>query len=407
MSVDNLLNFNGVDGTQVFTDDGLFPAVWTVENGTPVLSTTEKKFGLSSLRLDGSSNLITTSFDLGDTANVTWTLEIWVWIDLASPNTGSIINFHDTLLNGLYYTSNGSGSFGWYDLGGRCYVDLTQAPIERDRWYHVAIVNNNGNIRLFCNGIPSRTSFNSTFDYTGHSVRIGKYGAGATLSDPSTCYIDSIRFTPDEALYNIISKPADFPQIELTTTTSPPPVLPTDHSVIVTNLSTTDATNIYIGIDSNHSIIGGNSGGSVVEPDATSTNIISGNVEKLGLPFGANVAVVSLGVNAEILGTGVSDPVTGDYSIDVYPHVDDVLIYVAPEYGNVFSATTFIGVGQIVHPSVPNRYVYVCTIAGNTGGTEPNWGTQGLINSGGVTFNTVPLHRPLMNGFIKPVVTPI
>lgn len=146
------------------------------------------------------------------------------------------------------------------------------------------------------------------------------------------------------------------------------------------------------------------------DPDPTSTNIISGNVLKLGLPFQANIVAVSLNTASsepEVLGSTTSDIITGDYSIDVYPHVDEVLIYVAPDYGRAFSEGLLMTAGQLIHPTVPNKHVYRALNDGELGAIEPNWVTEGTVFSDLVEFEPVPLHRPLMNGFVKPIITPI
>lgn len=409
MSVDNLLNFNGTNLSQVFTDSGGVPANWIVENGAPVLSTDEFKFGTSSLYLDGSSNLFTDDFDLGDSETSIWTLECWVWLDPSVlTGTAVIMNFDNTTLRGLQYTTNGGGSFCWYDQSDRCYVDIEQTPIQGSQWYHVAVTNNLGLITLFCNGVKSRTQFRSTFDYTGHEVRVGKYGAGASITAPLTGYVDSIRFTPGEILYNTLSTPTKIPLVEPTTTTSAADALPSSHSKFESFKGSTNATGIATQLADTSTVRdNGGNGGAEPDPDPTSTNIISGNVKKLGLPFGARVVVVSVGVTPEVVGSGDSDEITGDYSIDVYPHAAECLIYVAPDYGNEFTADTFVGTGQVIHPTIPNRYIYVAQNDGTVGSSEPTWPTEGNISSGGVTFTTVGLHRPLMNGFVKPVVTPI
>ncbi len=407
MSVDNLLNFNGANLSQVFTDDGVNPAVWVVENGSPVISTDQFKFGSASLFLDGLSNLITSDFDLGDSSNTTWTLECWVWLDPAMTSSGVIINFDNTTLKGLQWTNNGSGSFSWYDVTDRCYVDVEQTPVEKSTWYHVAVTNDNGLITLFCNGVSSRSKFRSTYDYTGHSVRVGKYGSGATVNAPFSGYIDGLRFTPNEILYNALSNPTNIPSSELTTTTTAAPTMPSTNSKNE-RLKSSVATNIVKELADTSTVRdNGGNGGVAPEPDPTSTNIIAGNVKKLGLPFGARVVVTSVGITPEVVGSGESDSITGDYSIDVYPYTNECLIYVAPDYGNDFVVSSFVGADTIIHPTVPNGNVYVAQNGGTVGATEPVWPTEGLINSGGVSFLTVPLHRPLMNGFIKPTVTPI
>ena len=143
------------------------------------------------------------------------------------------------------------------------------------------------------------------------------------------------------------------------------------------------------------------------DPDPTSTNLVSGNVKKLNLPFEANVVAVSIGLDPVVLAETKSDPITGDYTLDVYPHTDNVLIYVAPDYGVNFIPGFIMATGQIIHPTIPNKYVYIAQNDGALSLTEPNWVTEGSITVGGVLLIPTPLYRPLMNGFIKPVIVPI
>lgn len=141
--------------------------------------------------------------------------------------------------------------------------------------------------------------------------------------------------------------------------------------------------------------------------DPTSTNIVSGNVSKLGLPFEASVVAVSLGLDPQVLGSTISDAVTGDYSIDVYPHTGELLLYAAPEYGRDFQPFLAVSAGTVIHPTTPNKQVYIAQNDGVVGDVEPSWNDIGDTTSGNVVFTTEPLYRPLMNGFVKPVVTPV
>jgi hypothetical protein len=144
------------------------------------------------------------------------------------------------------------------------------------------------------------------------------------------------------------------------------------------------------------------------EPEAPkSTNIVTGNVTKMDLSFKANVTAFSLGSSSEIVGRGESDAITGDYSIDVYPHTDEVMIVVAPDYGRAFVAELLLTEGDLVHPTIPNKYVYKALNDGVIGLNEPNWPTQGEVTSGDVTLTPVPLYRPLANGFVKPTIVTI
>lgn len=62
------------------------------------------------------------------------------------------------------------------------------------------------------------------------------------------------------------------------------------------------------------------------------------------------------------------------------PGVDNITI--TPTDGIAdWAATTAYTVGQRVEPTTPNGYVYECTTAGTTAGSEPTWPTTGIGSS--------------------------
>lgn len=152
---------------------------------------------------------------------------------------------------------------------------------------------------------------------------------------------------------------------------------------------------------------GGGENGVVIIPTPTSINIISGNVKKLGLAYGLKIVIVSVELNSKVVGTGSSDEVTGDYSIDIYPWVDEVIVMAEPNYGLPFVASSVVALDQLIHPSVFNGNIYKVVGAGTLGLSEPNWSDTGVISSGSVNLQASPLYRPLANGFLKPIITPV
>lgn len=144
-----------------------------------------------------------------------------------------------------------------------------------------------------------------------------------------------------------------------------------------------------------------------VTPDPTYTSIITGNVSILSEPVKAKLVAVSVEETPRVVGMTESDVITGDYSMDVAPWQDEVLIYRAADYGTAFPPDSVLPVGYVIHPTVPNGFVYRVTTAGITSSVEPEWVTSGYLNSGTATLLTEILHRPIMNGYIKPIVTPI
>lgn len=131
---------------------------------------------------------------------------------------------------------------------------------------------------------------------------------------------------------------------------------------------------------------------------------VTGTVTKFDEPTTVRVTAFSLEDPPKLLGSALSDPDTGQYSIDVAPHTAEVLVVAAPLYGREFVAGFAVAEGQIIHPTLPNRRVYKCMNTGALGGTEPLWPQVGQITSGDVTLEAVPLFEPLAGGFLKPTV---
>lgn len=131
---------------------------------------------------------------------------------------------------------------------------------------------------------------------------------------------------------------------------------------------------------------------------------VSGVTTLDGGPVSTLVVVVSADVtNPAVLGQGVSDEVTGAYSITVN-YTDEVMVFTMQDYGAEWSASATLAVDDVVHPATPNGYIYRVTQAGDTGTTEPTWPTTDgeTIADGGVTYVTELLLEPKIAGYKKP-----
>ncbi|WP_286694085.1 SPRY domain-containing protein [Spongiibacter sp. UBA1325] len=106
------------------------------------------------------------------------------------------------------------------------------------------------------------------------------------------------------------------------------------------------------------------------------------------------------------LGQTVSDATTGDYEIvlrDGFPR--EVFVVAFDDYGAGFEANAGVIVGNRVHPTTPNGYVYECTGAGDLPSTEPNpWptDTEASHSIGTASFDAKPFYRPMVHGPITP-----
>lgn len=110
-----LLNFEGADGSTTMLDD--FGNTWTA-SGNAQLDTAVKKFGSSSLLLDGTGDYISTS-DITSLGSDSWEMSLWFYI-LSLPGAGT--DEH------LFYFGNSSGygvSLTLSNSGGTTYMSMS------------------------------------------------------------------------------------------------------------------------------------------------------------------------------------------------------------------------------------------------------------------------------------------
>lgn len=134
---------------------------------------------------------------------------------------------------------------------------------------------------------------------------------------------------------------------------------------------------------------------------------VRGTVTKYDEPVALKVTAFAALGSLKILGEAVTDPLTGTYEIDVAPHIGEVVVVAAMDYGAPWSPNMLIQhAGKVIHPPAPNRYIYVSLVPGVCGSVEPNWPTSGNITSGDVIFTVQPLFEPLAGGYLKPTIEP-
>lgn len=145
-------------------------------------------------------------------------------------------------------------------------------------------------------------------------------------------------------------------------------------------------------------------GGGEVDPDFRAW--VRGVVTKYNEPFELRVTAFTVSPTPELLGTAIVDSETGEYEIDVAPYTGEVMVFAAMDYGRSFEPGYNVAAGQVIHPSTPNRFVYVAKNYGALGEIEPDWPLFGKINSGAVTLETKPMYEPLAGGYLKPTLEP-
>jgi hypothetical protein len=190
-----------------FTNAGIYDA--TSKNdletvGNAQISTTQSKFGGSSMYFDGTGdylvpNVATSNlyaFGSGD-----WTVEMWVYS--ATNQSAMLLDWRPTSTSGAYIT--------WY-LGTGVpvlFVDAADriiggSAIPTNAWVHLAICRASGSTKMFVNGTQSGSTYSDSNVYLNSANRPLIASNGFTIGgSPSyfTGYIDDLRVTKGIARY--------------------------------------------------------------------------------------------------------------------------------------------------------------------------------------------------------------
>jgi len=198
-----LLNFDGANGSTTFTDDSGWGHAVTA-NGNAEISTTESKFGGSSLALDGTGDYLTVSDSLplrlesGD-----FTLEGWVYLTSSVDNVGFVAKRQPAVFSGtdwrISYRS-ASGKFSWDDPSS---AELFTPAVSLNTWVHIAFVRIGTTLYCYANGVLGDTGTVSSNFTNTNALTIGRNTAG--LEFPG--HIDSLRITKGQALYKTAYTP--------------------------------------------------------------------------------------------------------------------------------------------------------------------------------------------------------
>jgi hypothetical protein len=191
-----LLHMDGSNTSTNFVDSG--PSALTVtRTGTPAISTSQSKYGGSSVALSGTTDRLDVAsntlfaFGTGD-----FTVEFWLYFNSVSTAQTSFVNVNVAGGFSCYWT----GSL-YYSVPANNFVvsnrsvgqfQSTWIP-SANTWYHVAISRSGTNLRVFINGVQLGSTATSSTSYIQGPLQIGGStdGAGWTVNG----YIDDLRIT--------------------------------------------------------------------------------------------------------------------------------------------------------------------------------------------------------------------
>jgi len=183
-------------------------------NGNAKISTTQSKFGGSSLYLDGTADFLTVvtqpDFNFGA---ADFTIEMWVY-RIGNPGTLQILvdmrESTPAFSPVLYLTTGNQIS---YVVNGATVI--TGATVQPNAWTHIALVKHNNVTKIYFDGNQTGSSYTDTNTYIQGPVRIGaRFDATVGFNG----YIDDVRITKGVAKYT--SAPFQVPTSALTSDTS-------------------------------------------------------------------------------------------------------------------------------------------------------------------------------------------
>jgi hypothetical protein len=183
--------------------------------GNAQISTTQSKFGGSSMYFDGNGDYLRIRdsqnfvFGTGD-----FTIEFWVYYNSGLTADVALFDGRPSGTNGVYplIFSNTTGKLVWYINSAARITGTT--TLSTSTWYHVAVARSGTNTKLFLNGTQEGSTYTDSNSYLLGTDRPIIAAAGATLgADPLNGYIDDLRITKGYARYtaNFTAPAVPFP----------------------------------------------------------------------------------------------------------------------------------------------------------------------------------------------------
>jgi hypothetical protein len=185
-----LMNMNGTNGSQTFTDSAQ-SRTFVVHIGSPQVSTTQSKFGGASAYFDGSS-IIRTSADNSSTTGFQYTgdftIEYWVYPTSYSGNQRHIAIQGNVIL----------GTMGGNLRAADAMTINDSSQLALNQWHHVAFVRSGSTGTFYKNGVSIGTATYSGALTATSDMTIGGYSGN---SEYFNGYIDDVRITNGMARY--------------------------------------------------------------------------------------------------------------------------------------------------------------------------------------------------------------
>ena len=170
--------------------------------GTPVISTTQQKFGISSLYLNGTSHIDVASDSRFAYNKEDFTIECFVYISAIS-GVQYIVDQRTTANEAaIAIDISSAGEVRLYVLG--VYRITSTTLVTANTWTHIAVSRASGVTRLFVNGTVQGTTYTDANIYLARPIAIG---ATYTATNRVTGYIDEVRVSRGVSRYTTTFTP--------------------------------------------------------------------------------------------------------------------------------------------------------------------------------------------------------
>ena len=200
---DNTRSAYSTDQGLTWTSASLPSSTAITLTGSPVISTAQYKFGISSLYLDGTSHVDVASDEKFAYNSEDFTVECFV---RPTSLTGTqVVVDQRTVANeaSIYIDISAAGAVRLYVLGA--YQITSTTLITAGAWHHIAVSRASGVTRLFVNGTVQGTTYTDANVYEAKPAAIG---ASFSASNKFTGYIDEMRISRGISRYTTTFTPA-------------------------------------------------------------------------------------------------------------------------------------------------------------------------------------------------------
>jgi hypothetical protein len=181
--------------------------------GNAQVSTSIKKYGLSSIAFDGAGDYLLAPSNPSMDFRGSFTIEMWVNFVNVNSTWQSIISRAYGVAGGWrLYKNDGNNQLRWYS-STTSVVLTTGSTLANNTWSHIALVRNSGVITIYIDGVSRGSASNTTSYVPGnYALEIGQGVVTSTF--PMNGYIQDLRITNGIARYtaNFTPPPALFPE---------------------------------------------------------------------------------------------------------------------------------------------------------------------------------------------------